>query len=110
MLRNRLLLEDRWAAIHKAVCKEVGGKKVCMEALLRRSWSLVLGTMESQLMRELEDMFLRVSGARLHALLRRPATASCGPVPAAGSDAGVGGPLPGQVQLHFPFGGERFRS
>ena len=53
-LRGRLLGEGRWQRIHEQVC--AAGGRLKKEALLRRAWSIVLGTMESQLMRELEDI------------------------------------------------------
>ena len=55
-LRSRLLLEERWKRIHEKVCSEAASSRLKQEAQLRRSWNLVLGTMESQLMRELESI------------------------------------------------------
>ena len=54
-----------WSAIHKTVVDEAGSKKLRKEVLLRRSWSLVLGTIESQLMRELEEIVEANSEARV---------------------------------------------
>ena len=60
-LRNGLLHTPEWKHVYADVAKEFprqneSRKPVVEEGLRRRVWSIILGSLESQLMRELEDI------------------------------------------------------
>lgn len=60
-LRNSLLHTPEWKHVYAQVAEEFPRKNQCRkpvveERLCRRAWSIILGSLESQLMRELEDI------------------------------------------------------